>query len=45
MNKLIAVRVTKEEFDELRERAGEQPLSTWLRDLGLSNARKAKKRK
>jgi len=45
MEKLIAVRVTQEEFEELKEGAGDKPLSTWLRDLGIAAARKAKKKR
>jgi len=45
MEKLIAVRVTQEEFEELRVGAGNKPLSTWLRNLGLSAVRKANKKK
>ncbi len=37
---IIAVRVTKEDRARLRRAAGEEPVSSWLRRLGLVEARK-----
>ena len=41
----ISIRASDEELDELRNRAADQPLAEWLRELGLSQQRKRERQR